>query len=85
MESPLLTWLALHEWKGSGKCQCIGIVLYEAFFAMLESLVPEYDACGHIREPSGSVLPGITPSDAYPCEDDSYVIIAGNGDSILSA
>lgn len=75
--------LAMHERARSGKGQYIDIALYEAVFSMMESLIPEYDACGHIREPSGSALPGITPSDAYPCEDGSYVIIAGNGDSIF--
>ena len=49
---------------------------------MMESLVPEYDAFGYIREPAGSALPGITPSNSYPCNDGSYVLIAGNGDSI---
>ncbi|WP_420827729.1 CaiB/BaiF CoA transferase family protein [Halomonas binhaiensis] len=77
------TLLALHERQRSGQGQYIDIALYEAVFSMMESLIPEYDADGHIREPSGSALPGIAPSDAYPCEDGSYVIVAGNGDSIF--
>ena len=51
-------------------------------FGVMESLVPEYDAFGYIREPAGSALPGITPSNSYLCNDDAYVLIAGNGDSI---
>jgi crotonobetainyl-CoA:carnitine CoA-transferase CaiB-like acyl-CoA transferase len=58
------------------------VALYESVFAMMESLIPEYDAFGYIREPAGSALPGITPSNSYPCNDGSYVLIAGNGDSI---
>lgn len=74
--------LALQERARSGKGQEIDVALYESVFAMMESLIPEYDAFGYIREPAGSALPGITPSNSYPCKDGSYVLIAGNGDSI---
>lgn len=74
--------LALHERARSGAGQEIDVALYESVFAMMESLIPEYDAFGYIREPAGSALPGITPSNSYPCKDGSYVLIAGNGDSI---
>ena len=74
--------LALQERQHSGLGQYIDVALYESVFAMMESLVPEYDACGHVREPAGSALPGITPSNSYPCNDGRYVLIAGNGDSI---
>ncbi|SDI99045.1 Crotonobetainyl-CoA:carnitine CoA-transferase CaiB [Pseudomonas flavescens] len=74
--------LALQERNRSGQGQQIDVALYESVFAMMESLVPEYDAFGYVREPAGSALPGITPSNSYPCADGSYVLIAGNGDSI---
>lgn len=74
--------LALQERARSGEGQEIDVALYESVFAMMESLIPEYDAFGYIREPAGSALPGITPSNSYPCKDGSYVLIAGNGDSI---
>ncbi|AVU77545.1 MULTISPECIES: CaiB/BaiF CoA transferase family protein [Pseudomonas] len=74
--------LALQERQNSGMGQFIDVALYESVFAMMESLVPEYDACGYIREPAGSALPGITPSNSYPCNDGHFVLIAGNGDSI---
>ncbi|TDX32097.1 crotonobetainyl-CoA:carnitine CoA-transferase CaiB-like acyl-CoA transferase [Modicisalibacter xianhensis] len=77
------TLLALQERQRSGQGQVIDVALYESVFAMMESLVPEYDASGQIREPSGSSLPGITPSNAYLCRDGDYVLIAGNGDSIF--
>ncbi|KAA0017948.1 CoA transferase [Salinicola corii] len=80
--------LALQERHRSGQGQYIDVALYESVFAMMESLIPEYDNAGAIREPSGSALPGITPSNAYPCasddgEGEEYVLIAGNGDSIF--
>ncbi|HEY1026057.1 MAG TPA: CaiB/BaiF CoA-transferase family protein [Pseudomonas sp.] len=74
--------LALQERNRSGQGQEIDVALYESVFAMMESLVPEYDAFGYVREPAGSALPGITPSNSYPCNDGTYVLIAGNGDSI---
>ncbi len=77
------TLLALQERHRSGLGQQIDVALYESVFAMMESLLPEYDATGHVRQPSGSALPGITPSNAYRTRDDDFVLIAGNGDSIF--
>ncbi|MBS9402451.1 CoA transferase [Halomonas sp. TRM85114] len=77
------TLLALQERQRSGLGQEIDVALYESVFAMMESLLPEFDASGEIRQPSGSALPGITPSNAYRCRDGDYVLIAGNGDSIF--
>ncbi|KFF49074.1 CoA-transferase [Gammaproteobacteria bacterium MFB021] len=75
--------LALQERQRSGRGQYIDVALYESVFAMMESLLPEYDAAGVVREPAGSALPGITPSNAYRCAGGEYVLIAGNGDSIF--
>ena len=75
--------LALQERNNSGKGQMIDVALYESVFAMMESMVPEFDIFGHIREPAGSALPGITPSNSYLCKDGQYVLVAGNGDSIF--
>lgn len=77
------TLLALQERSHSGLGQEIDVALYESVFAMMESLLPEFDASGQTREPSGSALPGITPSNAYRCQGGDYVLIAGNGDSIF--
>jgi formyl-CoA transferase len=60
----------------------VDVALYESVFNCSESLLPEYDAGGYVRERSGSTLPGIAPSNLYPCEDGSYVLIAGNADSL---
>jgi formyl-CoA transferase len=58
------------------------VALYEAVFNCMESLLPEYSAFGTVREPAGSALPGIAPSNAYACTD-GWVLVAGNGDSIF--
>ena len=72
---------ALHERQRSGRGQVIDVALYEAVFNCMESLLPEYAEFGAVRGPAGSALPGIAPTNAYPCSD-GYVLIAGNGDSI---
>jgi len=65
-----------------GRGQVIDVALYEAVFNCMESLLPEYSAFGVVREPAGSALPGIAPSNAYACRD-GHVLVAGNGDSIF--
>ncbi len=75
--------LALHHRNSTGKGQIIDVALYEAVFNCMESLLPEYCAFGAVREPAGSALPGIAPTNAYQCKDGGYVLIAGNGDSIF--
>jgi crotonobetainyl-CoA:carnitine CoA-transferase CaiB-like acyl-CoA transferase len=76
--------MALHHLKvNGGKGQLIDVALYESVFAVMESLVPEYQMFGHVRERTGSALPGITPSNTYLSGDGQYVAIAGNGDAIF--
>ncbi len=74
--------LALHHVQNGHKGQVVDVALYESVFNVTESLLPEYDAHGVIRERSGSSLPGIAPSNLYPCKDGAYVLIAGNADSL---
>jgi formyl-CoA transferase len=74
--------LALYHVKNGGPGQVIDVALYESVFNVMESLLPEYDALGAVRERSGSALPGIAPSNLYPCRDGGYVLIAGNADSL---
>ena len=68
---------------GQGVGQVVDVAIYEAVFNMLEAVVPEYDGAGVVREPSGSTLTGIVPTNTYRCRDGKYVIIGGNGDSIF--
>ena len=75
--------MALYHRKAhGGKGQVIDVALHEAVFNCMESLIPEYSAFGAVREAAGSALPGIAPSNAYPCKD-GWVLVAGNGDSIF--
>jgi formyl-CoA transferase len=74
---------AVHHRATSGKGQVVDVALYEAVFAMMESMLPEYGFGGHVRERTGSALPGIVPSNTYRCRDGKYVVIGANADSIF--
>lgn len=74
--------LALVERGKSSTGQLVDVAIYESVFNVLESVVPEYDGAGLVREPSGTTLTGIVPTNTYPCRDGRHVIIGGNGDSI---
>lgn len=74
--------LALQARQRTGRGQVVDVALYESVFNCMESLLPEYSAFGAVREPAGSALPGIAPSNAYRCAD-GQVVIGGNGDSIF--
>ncbi len=77
--------LSLHHRRerGAGRGQVVDVAIYESVYNMLEAVVPEFDGAGIVREPSGSTLTGIVPTNTYPCADGRYVIIGGNGDSIF--
>ena len=61
----------------------VDVALYEAIFAMMESMVPEFDVFGFIRERSGNIMPGITPSSIHTSADGKHVQIGANGDAIF--
>ncbi len=62
--------------------QVVDVAIYEAMFNLLEAVVPEYSGAGVIREPAGTTVTGIVPTNTYRCKDGKYVVIGGNGDSI---
>jgi formyl-CoA transferase len=74
--------LALQARAKTGRGQVVDVALYEAVFNCMESLLPEYSVFGAVRQPAGSALPGIAPSNAYRCSD-GQVVIGGNADSIF--
>jgi crotonobetainyl-CoA:carnitine CoA-transferase CaiB-like acyl-CoA transferase len=63
--------------------QVVDVAIYESVFNLLEGVVPEYDAAGIVRGPSGSTITGIVPSNTYRCADGKYVVIGANGDSLF--
>lgn len=76
--------MALHNVRGrDGAGQVVDVALYEAVFAVMESLIPEYSLYGEIRGRTGTSFPGISPSNTYLCRDGNYVIIAANGDALF--
>lgn len=69
--------------RGMGEGQVVDVALYESVFNLMESMIPEYDVAGIVRERTGAALPGITPSNSYRSADDSFVAIGGNSDAIF--
>jgi crotonobetainyl-CoA:carnitine CoA-transferase CaiB-like acyl-CoA transferase len=67
--------------KGEG--QVVDVALYESIFNLMEGIIPEYDGANVIRQPSGTTVTGIVPTNTYRCEDGKFVVIGGNGDSIF--
>ncbi|GAB2737515.1 CoA transferase [Salinifilum aidingensis] len=59
------------------------VALYESVFMAMESLVPDYDAYGVVRERTAGNLPGVVPSGCYPTSDGSSVMIAGNSSGVF--
>lgn len=72
-----------HREIGGGKGQVVDVALYESVFAMMESLLPEFDVFGFVRERTGNVMPGITPSNTHSTRDGKHLIIGANGDPIF--
>ena len=76
--------MALHHRERTGQGQVIDAALYESVLAVMENLITEYDITGYVRERSGSILPGIAPSNAYPCRNGELILIGGNGDNVYA-
>ncbi len=72
-----------HREVNGGLGQVVDVALYEAVFAMMESMVPEFDVAGFVRERTGNIMPGITPSNTHTTRDGRHIIVGGNGDAIF--
>ncbi len=73
----------LRRSQPGGEGQVVDVALYESVFNLMEGIVPEFDGAGAIREPAGTTVTGIVPTNTYRCRDGKYVVIGGNGDSIF--
>jgi formyl-CoA transferase len=74
--------VALHERGRTGQGQVVDTAIYEAVFACMESIIPEYVLAGNRRERTGSSLPNVAPSNVYPALD-GELIIAANQDTLF--
>jgi len=72
-----------HKEVNGGAGQVVDVALYEGIFAMMESMVPEFDVFGFVRERTGNIMPGITPSNTHTTRDGKHVTIGANGDAIF--
>ncbi len=78
----LLALLARKSSESETTGQVVDVALYESMFNLMEGIVPEYSGAGDVRQPAGSTITGIVPTNTYLCADDKHVVIGGNGDSI---
>jgi formyl-CoA transferase len=83
LHAALGTMMALHARHRSGKGQIVDAAIYESVLSVMENLITEYGLTGYVRERSGSVLPGIAPSNAYPTKDGALVVIGANQDTLF--
>ncbi len=70
-----------HSPDGAPRGQVVDVSIVESIFNCLEAVVPEYDRFGAVRQPAGSTITGVVPSNTYPTADGSYVVIGANGES----
>jgi formyl-CoA transferase len=75
--------MALHARRSTGRGQIVDAAIYESVLAMMENMITEFDITGYVRERSGSILPGIAPSNVYPTADGDLILIGGNGDNVF--
>jgi formyl-CoA transferase len=76
--------LALYARDRTGRGQVVDSAIYEAVLALMESVLPEWELAGYQRQRTGSVLPGVSPSNVYPAADGSDVLIGANRDTVFS-
>ena len=82
MHAAMGVLMAVHARRRTGRGQLVDAALYESVLAVMESLVADYDLTGYVRERSGSILPGIAPSNIYPCAGGEMILIGANGDNV---
>ena len=78
------TVMALRARDRSGRGQVVDSAIYEAVLAFMESVLPEWELAGYQRQRTGSVLPGVAPSNAYPTADGQEVLIGANRDTVFA-
>lgn len=83
LHAAFATLAAIHERERSGRGQVVDCALVESVFSVMESLLPEYDRLGFVRERSGTTVPGIAPSNTYACTD-GWVVLGANNDSLFA-
>ena len=81
----ILAALYKRDALGFGRGQVVDVSLVESCFALLESMVPEYDRLGIVRGPGGTGLKGVAPSNIFKSEDGKWIVIAANADERLPA
>jgi crotonobetainyl-CoA:carnitine CoA-transferase CaiB-like acyl-CoA transferase len=64
--------------------RCVDVAMYESVFALLESAVSEYGAGGVVRQPAGSAVPNLAPSNTYKCADGTWACLTSTSDRLFT-
>ena len=78
------TLSALVSARATGVGQEVDVAIYEAVAALMESTMADYALGGVVRTRSGSVLPGVAPSNSYPTSDGAEIVVAANADAVFA-
>jgi len=76
--------MALLGRERTGRGQVVDSAIYEAVLALMEAVIPEWELAGSRRERTGSILPGVAPSNVYPTADGAEILIAANRDTVFT-
>jgi crotonobetainyl-CoA:carnitine CoA-transferase CaiB-like acyl-CoA transferase len=63
--------------------QIVDQAIYEAVYNVMEGVVCDYSGAGIIRQPSGSTVTGIVPTNTYRTKDGKSIVIGANGDALF--
>ncbi len=61
----------------------VDVALTDSVLSLMEGLLPEYGSLGHVRQPTGSRIPTAAPTNAYPCKDGKWLLIAANSELLF--
>jgi crotonobetainyl-CoA:carnitine CoA-transferase CaiB-like acyl-CoA transferase len=67
----------------SGQGQVVDVAIFEGLFNLLEAVIPEYSGAGIVREPSGTAITGIVPTNTHRCKDGKHIVIGANTNSMF--
>lgn len=74
---------ALRHAELTGTGQEVDVALTESVLSLMEGILVEYSGAGKVRQPMGSRLATVAPSNTYPCADGRWVVIGGNSEPIF--
>ncbi len=76
--------LATHARNRGVGGQIVDVAIYESVLAIMEDLLPVYDALGVTKEPSGTGFDRAAPSNIYATSDGAWILVAAPTDRMFN-